>query len=205
MACATELTHVSPDVVIWQAYDSRVKAELFSTALRLETDVIVVDPIPLLHEARQQLDQFGKIEAVIITNANHGRAAAEFGNKNAMLIPAELRDEFPQAQVLTDRASFHGVMALQIDGAAPGEFALHDERDGGTLILGDAVINFEPHGFTLLPARYCVDRKQMMRSLRRLLDLKFSRIFFAHGQPIITRAHDGLAALLNECCEPLSS
>jgi glyoxylase-like metal-dependent hydrolase (beta-lactamase superfamily II) len=36
----------------------------------------------------------------------------------------------------------------------------------------------------------------MIRSLRRLLDFDFNRIFFAHGNPIVTRARERLASLL---------
>jgi glyoxylase-like metal-dependent hydrolase (beta-lactamase superfamily II) len=64
------------------------------------------------------------------------------------------------------------------------------------VIVGDALINFEPHGFDLLPPKYCTNQKRMIRSLRRLLDLDFKRIFFAHGNPIVTRARDRLASLL---------
>lgn len=198
MPHATELTHVSPRCVIWQVYDPGVKAELFSTALRLESGVFVVDPIALRDGARQQLAALGQIETVLITNANHERAAGEFAPEEAIFIPPELRDVFPKAQLLSEDLSLCELTTVRIDGAAPGEFAFHDPAEGGTLIIGDALINFDPHGFALLPAKYCADRKQMIRSLRRLLDLEFTRIFLAHGPPIVTRARARLATLLNE-------
>jgi glyoxylase-like metal-dependent hydrolase (beta-lactamase superfamily II) len=194
---ATELTNVLPDYAIWQSYDARVKADLFSTAVRVESSVIVIDPISLGDEARLQLDEMGKVIMVLVTNANHARAAREFANGAAIKIPAELRDEFPQAHVLSGAEFLLDV--LRIDGAAPGECAFHDARDTGTLIVGDALINFGSMGFAPLPPKYCSNRKQMMRSLRRLLDIRFERIFFAHGVPILKRARDRLATLLNEC------
>ncbi len=198
MACASELTHVSSDYVIWQVYDPAVKAELFSTAVRTPSGIVIVDPIPLADEARSQLDEIGGIAAVLLTNANHVRAARAFASDQSMVLPAELIREFPGAQSLTDSTCVCGLNVVAINGAAPGEFALHDPRGGGTLIIGDALINFEPHGFALLPAKYCTDQKKMMRSLRCLLDLPFTSMFFAHGYPITTTARHRLAALLAE-------
>ena len=85
----------------------------------------------------------------------------------------------------------------RIDGAAEGEFALYHPDDGGTLIMGDALINFDPHGFTLLPRKYCTNQKQMVRSLRNFWISISSPIFFAHGNPIMIRAREQLASLLH--------
>ena len=195
MAKATELTRVSTGYVIWQVYEPAVKAELFSTAVGTDSGTVVIDPISLTDEAREWL---GSIVAILVTNVNHARAAKEFAGAATTFVPPELSRDFPEARVLREGDCIHGLNAIAIEGAAPGEFAFHHPREGGTLVMGDALINFEPHGFTLLPAKYCVARKQMVRSLRRLLDLRFKRIFFAHGVPILTRARDRLATLLEE-------
>jgi glyoxylase-like metal-dependent hydrolase (beta-lactamase superfamily II) len=78
-----------------------------------------------------------------------------------------------------------------------GEIALFHEPDGGTLIVGDALIHFEPYGFTFLPAKYCVDQKKMRRSLGKLRRCEADRILFAHGTPILSGAVDRLNALLD--------
>jgi hypothetical protein len=197
MPQATELAHVPPNYAIWQAYDPTVKADLFSTAALTQNGLIVVDPISLTADARLELEEMGSISAVLLTNANHVRAMTEFANTSLQFVPNELSSDSPQ--ILTRGASMQGLAAKAISGAGPGEFAFHDPRDGGTLILGDALINLEPHGFTLLPAKYCANRRQMIRSLRSLLDLFFARIFFAHGYPILAGGRDRLAALLDAC------
>jgi glyoxylase-like metal-dependent hydrolase (beta-lactamase superfamily II) len=98
---------------------------------------------------------------------------------------------------LQDAHAIGRLRFIRIEGAAEGEFALYHPDDAGTLIVGDALINFDPHGFTLLPRKYCTDQKQMIQSLRKLLDLDFARIFFAHGNPIMIRARERLESLLN--------
>lgn len=64
------------------------------------------------------------------------------------------------------------------------------------MVLGDALINFEPHGFGLLPAKYCLDSNLMRRSLGKLLDYAFDRMLFAHGTPILFGAHARVEQLL---------
>jgi hypothetical protein len=77
-----------------------------------------------------------------------------------------------------------------------GEIAIHYEGDGGTMVIGDALINFEPYGFALLPAKYCSDFKLMRRSLPKLLDYAFERMLFAHGTPLLSGARERLEFLL---------
>src|SRR5260370_40647858 len=90
-----------------------------------------------------------------------------------------------------------GMLLSGIEGAAAGEIVLHYAPSGGTLIVGDALINFEPYGFSFLPAKYCSNEKEMRRSLRKLLKYKADRILFAHWSPILSRATDPLHALLD--------
>ena len=85
---------------------------------------------------------------------------------------------------------------IAIEGAGPGEIALYYPADNGTLILGDALINFEPYGFTFLPRKYCSNEKEMRQSLRKLLDYKAERMLFAHGMPILSGASERLRGLL---------
>ena len=197
MTAASEITRLDDSFVVWQTYDPAVKAELFSTACSTENGLLLFDPIPLRDDARLELASIGQVAAVILTNANHARAARAW-NAAEMFVPAELGEEFPHASLLRDGESCHALTAIALPGAAPGEFALHDARAGGSLIIGDAIINFEPHGFSLLPAKYCTDRKKMIRALRRLLEWPFRRIFFAHGSPVLVSARNRLNALLSE-------
>jgi hypothetical protein len=194
----TEFAFIAPRYALWHTYDPKVKVELFSTALAAGNGLTIFDPIALPPAHRADLQSLGRVAGVVITNANHPRDAATFAHSYSAPIfaPPELRGELPHSHNLHDGLALGPLRVIRIEGAADGEFALYHPDDGGTLIMGDALINLGPHGFTLLPRKYCTNQKQMVRSLRKLLDLDFSRIFFAHGNPIMVRAREQLESLL---------
>lgn len=201
MPQANELVLVSDHLQFWQSYDATVKAELFSTALTTPSGVIIVDPIPLRSDLLKQLTNEGPIAGIFVTNANHCRAAASFAD--SLVVPVFAHEttraacELSSTQAVADGENFlHHVRAIEIAGAVAGEIALHHGGNGGSLIIGDALINFEPYGFTFLPPKYCSNAKVMRRSLRRLLDYQFERMLFAHGTPLMHSARKKLEELL---------
>ncbi len=142
-----------------------------------------------------------KMAGICVTNANHARAAAEFAR--TFSVPVYVHNElcgnadFPDATGMSEGEEIvQGLTGIAIDGGPTGEMALHHAANGGTMVLGDALINFEPHGFGFLPAKYCLNARMMRRSLRKLLDYSFDRMFFAHGTPILSGARARLEQLL---------
>lgn len=201
MAVAEEIAQIAPGVVIWQVYDPAVKADLFSTALETPAGTYLVDPVELAAEAMQSLEARPKIIGVVMTNENHERAAHRFAERFS--VPIYLHQAlgrtvaFQRTIELEDGEEIGlSVTAIAIDGAPEGEIALYYPADGGTMIVGDALINFEPYGFGLLPAKYCRDPKLMRRSLPKLLGYAFERMLFAHGTPILAGARTELEQLL---------
>lgn len=201
MSTAQEIQSIGPGIFIWQSYDPTVKADLFSTALETSSGTFLVDPIPLQADALRDISSRQKVAGIVVTNENHERAAAQFAAKFS--VPVYLHSTlrgvvaFPSARGLQDREVFSaGLTAVQIKGGPLGELALHYDADGGTMVVGDALINFEPHGFALLPAKYCSDFKLLRRSLPKLLDYAFERMLFAHGTPLLSGARGKLEQLL---------
>ncbi|MGI9088072.1 MAG: hypothetical protein ACR2HH_10100 [Chthoniobacterales bacterium] len=196
---AAEFHRVSARSFVWNRYDSSVKAELFSTGLGTAAGLWLVDPFSV--EWSQLSGAIGgtTILGVVVTNENHWRAAAAFGEKLDVPIHAhpEATAEPVSASVLSANTELAGnVIVVPIDGAPAGEIALFSKDEGGTVVIGDALINFGAHGFTFLPAKYCANQKRMRTSLRQLLDYQFERLLFAHGEPILTHARQRLAELL---------
>jgi len=198
---AQEFDRIDSNIAIWHDYDSAVKAELYSTCLGTPDGTYLIDPIPLENEALCEVIGSNSVAGIIVTNSNHHRASAKFADKFS--VPLVGRTEaFPnkgaqELKNITDGEEIsEGLRVIGIEGAADGEITLHYSPDGGTFIIGDALINFEPYGFTFLPPKYCSNQKQMRGSLRKLSDYKAKRMLFAHGTPILAGATDRLRSLL---------
>jgi glyoxylase-like metal-dependent hydrolase (beta-lactamase superfamily II) len=198
---APDFDRISPYLCVWHDYDPAVKADLYSTCLLTSDGAYLVDPISLQSKALDELIGSGRVTGIIVTNSNHHRASAQFARQFSVPIFA-LRetslDKMPgePRNVADGDEICKGLRVIGIEGAVAGEIVLHYAPDGGTLIVGDALINFELYGFTFLPAKYCSNEKEMRRSLRKLLDYKVERMLFAHGMPILSGASGRLQGLL---------
>jgi hypothetical protein len=197
-----DFDRISSHLAIWHTYDPAVKAELCSTCLATVAGIYLIDPIPLRKQALDGLIGSSQVAGIVVTNSNHHRAATQFAQRFPVGIFAH-HEAFPDEKpsCLTTIADGEeisdGLRVIDIHGAAAGEIVVHFTGNGGTLVVGDALVNFEPHGFSLLPAKYCSNQKQMCRSLRKLLDYKAERILFAHGTPILSNTSERLRGLLD--------
>jgi glyoxylase-like metal-dependent hydrolase (beta-lactamase superfamily II) len=195
---AEEFQTVRGDLCFWQAYEPAVKCDLSCCARRFGNELIFIDPIPLAKAALAELTAAATPTAIVLTNGNHARAAAEFRDRFAIPILAHLAaaeglglaiDE-PLAEGDTALGHF---AVVEIAGAAPGEIALHA---GDIAHVGDALIHLDPTGFTTLPEKYCSDAREMRRALGKLLRFNFEVLTFAHGLPLISQGRRRLENLL---------
>lgn len=193
----TELHRLSDQLAICQAYDPSVKADLFSTALLTDSGVLLIDPFAIDAETLAGLTSGGEVAGVIVTNENHVRASAAVAQQFSAKIYANVAAGVSGATPI-DNLRVADLSVVEIAGAPAGEIALYSQRERGTLIVGDALINFGSHGFTMLPPKYCTDAHLMRRSLQQLLDFDFERILFAHGAPILAHARERLTSLLGQ-------
>ena len=201
MSSAAELHQILSNLFVWHRYDPAVKAELFSTGMAAESGLWLIDPISIETAVLAETTRRSSIRGIIVTNGNHSRSAGELSA--ALHVPvfahpdaqAEL-NLAAQTEVIEHRATAPDLDAIAIEGAPRGEIALYCRRDGGTLVVGDALINMEAYGFAFLPAKYCENPRVMRKSLRQLLDYEFERLLFAHGTPILSRARLRLGELL---------
>lgn len=202
MRPASDFDRIAPDIAIWHAYNPEVKAELYSTCLATGAGTYLVDPILLQRQAFDEMMGSRPVTGIVLTNSNHHRAAAQFAQRFQVPIFAHHEtspeDEPSRLATIADGEEISdGLLVIGVEGAAPGEIVLHYAGNGGTLIVGDALVNFEPYGFSFLPAKYCSNEKQMRRSLQKLSDYEAERILFAHGTPILSRASERFRGLLD--------
>jgi hypothetical protein len=201
---AIDLTRVGSATFVWQEYDPAVKADLWSTAMVLGPAVYFVDPIGLEQGAMQGLLADRIVAGVFVTNENHLRSAPVLAKQLSTQILAhhELanHETFADLPVTAlsggDPIAGGALRIIEIAGAPAGEIAIFRDSDSGEIIVGDALINFPPHGFTFLPNKYCSNPRAMRRALRDLLEFSFERMLFAHGAPIMHGARDKLEQLI---------
>jgi len=195
-----EIQPVNDRLIFWQGYDPAVKVDLSSHALLTPGGWVIIDPIPLRKEALDELLSGKNVAAIIITSANHERAAAVFKKQCAAPVAAHREAAAGLAtvpdQFLEEGADFHGLTVIALPGFAPGEIALHIPGHGGIMLMGDALINLQPGGLGMLPDKYCSEPRTARKSLQKLLQFPFEVMTFAHGLPITTGAKPKIENLL---------
>jgi hypothetical protein len=196
---AEEFQLATPRLAIWQAYSPAVKCDLSSCATVTPEGLVFIDPIPLAADALAQLVELAPPAAIVCTSANHARAAEAY--RRRFRIPVCAHGAAVAELALAVDRELHegdaiggGLTVIEIAGAAPGEIALHSAA--GAMHVGDALIHVEPHGFALLPEKYCADAREMRRALGKLLRFEFELLTFAHGLPVTFKARPRLATLL---------
>ena len=200
MKAADDYQQISNSLYVWQAYEPSVKADLCSSAVVLQSGLVFLDPIPLEKAALCQLAEIAKPSAIVLTNGNHERAASSFKKQFGIPIYAHVdaKGELSADHWIADESElFDSLRAIPLPGFGPGEIALHFSEGEGSVLMGDAIINFSNYEFTLLPDKYCLDPKRGRESLRKLLPLDFERMTFAHGTPIVQGAKARLVNLLS--------
>ncbi len=198
---AAEFQALSDTVYHWSVYEPSVKCEIGCTAIKASSGWVVIDPVPLSKASWEELLAEAPLRAILLTNGNHVRDAASLSKRHQVPVvtaPDTRRDitELRPEVALLPGELLYGIRAFPVPGATPGETAFFS--NAGVLVLGDAVINTSTErGLEFLPDKYCSDAKQSRESLRKLLDLDFKILTMAHGAPVMDRAKDKLAALLN--------
>ena len=195
-----EFSTIRPGLFHWQGYEPEVKCDCSSTAIVTSAGLIFIDPITLSKEALQELvaESFSAPAAVVLTSGNHQRESVVFSKRFGIPIfaPIDAGEDIIADQRFSAGDAVAGMEAIALPGFGPGETAFLFE---GVLILGDALINLEPHsekgGLRRLPEKYCLDKKAAHRSLVVLKALKSEILCFAHGMPVIQNASERLSAM----------
>jgi glyoxylase-like metal-dependent hydrolase (beta-lactamase superfamily II) len=198
---ADEFQVLGDSIFYWSFYDPEIKCELGSTAVKVASGLVVVDPVPLSEESWEELLAGSPLRAILLTNGNHVRDADALRQRHQVPIVTALAAHKEVAPlkpdvVLLETELLYGASAIPIPGATEGETAFFFKS--GLLVIGDAVINLDPEkGLELLPDKYCSDARQNRRSLEKLLTLDFHTLTFAHGLPVTQKAREKLRALLH--------
>jgi hypothetical protein len=194
------MDEILPGLYYWSAHHAPIRTRVSSYYYAPAR--VAIDPkIP-----EEGLDALpGQPEQVVLTIGLHDRDAAEF----AQAFNAPIRvprpglhrlDEGLTAEPFDDGDELApGVRAIEIDAIAPDEFALHLDVAEGALSFADGLINYGGLGFvrdSLLGDDAAAVKRGLTEAFRRLLDLEFDHLLFAHGEPLIGGGKNALRAFL---------
>lgn len=201
MALFSELT---PSIRYWSRFSEEKGIDFNGTIVRAADTTVLVDPVPMSAEQITELRGEGLPSAIIVTNQDHRRAAADlrdaFGGApiwihetDREMLGCESDRVFVDGDLLPGGLTALGLPAMK----SPGESALYLAADGGAWIVGDAIIGRPAGGLALLPMEKIADPAAARQSLARLLERPFDALMLGDGQPFATGGRAALERFLN--------
>ena len=169
--------------------------------MRTADEAILIDPPPFGDGDLDQIKWLDAPRAIVITNKNHGRRAAEcrdaFGSR--ILVPAADESFFtiPVDGAFADGDTLPcGFTAVVLPHSkSPGETALYDAKRR-LLVLGDALIGKPAGELSFLPATMFEDMAKARLDIHKLLELDFDAVLVGDGVSILEGAKDAMRRTL---------
>jgi hypothetical protein len=194
LASHRPIREVLPGVHHWTAIHPRIKLPVDS--YYIEPARVVLDPM-VPREGLKWFEQRETPNQIVLTNRHHLRHSERYAK--AFGCPIRCSDaglhEFERGPKVEGFAFGEelapGITAYQLGAICPDDTALHIRiADGEALAFADGLTRPRGGGLTFVPGFLMGDdpspvRAGLRESLRRMLDLDFDNLLFAHGEPLI--------------------
>ena len=203
-------TEIQPGVLHWKVTHPRIGQEVSSYYLA-ESGTLLDPMVP-----EEGLGMFGSDgvptpQRIVLTNRHHLRDSARFDAEFGCSIhcnDAGLH-EFAngpdvEGYFVGDEVS-HGVVAHAMDAICPDDTVLHIATAEGLLAFADAVISWE--GELAFVPDFLMDQPEIVKpkvlaAARRLCELEFDALLFAHGDPVATGGKQALESFIQRPPDP---
>ena len=190
------LTHWS---VGWHRYS------LESYAIEQPSGCVLIDPSDYPPHCIGAIERHG-VSHILITNHFHERASAMLRGRFGAEVWApegdvgELESVTPDHVYGADTELPAGLQAIALGTITPGEHAFLWPENRGVLIVGDALgtTSYWTHNEGQVGAH---PRARPPHALLGLLELPFTSLAVAHGEPILDVAKEALRRYLNEALD----
>ena len=195
------MEEIAPGIHHWTAHHEGIDRTVHSYALVVDGSVSLVDPM-LPPEGLDAIRDGLEPQRILLTNRHHLRDSERFVHEFGCTVlchEAGLH-EFGEGDPEVRGFAFGdevapGIVALEVGAITPEETALH-ARPLRAVALADVLIDVG-NGLQFVPDFLLGDdpeseRREMLESLRRLLDVDFDHLLLAHGNPVVG---DGKRAL----------
>lgn len=184
------LREILPEFHQWSRFSEEKGIDFNGTVVIAGGQRVVIDPPAAAAAVEAALRDLGPITAYLITNRHHVRATAMLRRRfpAPVHVPAADADhiDLPFDATFADGDLLPGgLRAVAVpDGKSPGETALWNDRHGGVLILGDALIG-KPSGLLrFLPPDKFADFDRARAGARLLLAHPFDAVLVGDGVSI---------------------
>lgn len=198
---ARKIIRVVPTVHRWRVRDSRLGGgESDAYAVVADGWVTLIDPLPV---KEAELRRLGKIKGIVLTAANHQRAAWSLRKTFRVPVyapdgpgiserPGDLLEE-PDYRYSGGDSLSGGLVAFHTPGPCEPMYTLWRDRPRSVIFVSDLLTHDGSGIPRFVPSTYQDEPARTRLSVQRILDqLPVDVICFAHGPPICT---DGRLAL----------
>lgn len=189
----------TPELFSWAVFDTARNVDFNGHLWLGPSGAIAFDPMPLSEHDVAHIDALGGVSEVLLTNADHVRAAAFVQQRwgATLSAPAAERD-LPELTALTIHRWLapgdvlpSGIRCVAMEGSkTPGELAFL--LPGGVLITGDLIRGQRAGVLNLLPDPKLKDKAAALRSVGAAADLPITAVLVGDGQSVF---RDGTARL----------
>ena len=194
LAAHRPIRELLPGVFHWTGIHPRIRLPVDS--YYIESAGVVLDPTAP-REGLEWFERRGRPTQILLTNRHHLRHSARYAE--AFACPIRCSEpglhEFERGPGVEGFAFGEelapGVTAHELGAICPDDTALHIRTGGGgALAFADGLTRPRGGGLRFVPGFLMGDdapavRVGLRESLRRLLDLDFDHLLFAHGDPLI--------------------
>jgi hypothetical protein len=195
----TQIAEIAPGVLHWSALHPQIRQTVHS--YYVEDAAVVLDPM-VPETVVEALRERRPPERVLLTNRHHyrqsDRLASEFGC--LVLCPESGLHEFANGPEVEGYAYGDvlapGITAHEVGSICPDDAALHITSAPGLLAFADGLIRWDGE-LTFVPDFLMGDdaegvKRGIVESLRRLCELEFDALMFAHGEPVTSGGREAL-------------
>lgn len=193
-AVAASIDTLLPGVLHYHLEDERIDTRSDAYVVATPEGAILIDPLPLAGAAFASI---GRVAAIVLTTPHHQRSAWRLRRATGAPVRAPRGSagllESPDAEYGDGDHLPGGLRAVHAPGPDAAHYVLHRAGGPGLLFLADLLLRQADGVVRHLQPDYLPDPGGARRSLRRVLELPFDAVAFAHGAPIVNGGRAALA------------
>jgi hypothetical protein len=194
------IQEILPGVFHWTAFRDTIGQRVHS--YYVPDDFALIDPM----EPDEGLDWFAERtppERILLTNRHHYRHSGRFVDRFGCRVHCQRAGlhEFEGGPAVSgfsfgDRLAT-GITAEEVGAICPEETAFHIEHGGGALSFADGLVRRGDGSLAFVSDSLLGDdpdevKDGLRASFRRLLELDFDSLLFAHGEPMVGGGKEAL-------------